>query len=247
VAATRARAALSSLLAWAIREGLAKDNAVIGTNRPAPPKSRDRVLTIAELGRIWKACRDDDYGRIIQLLMLTGQRRDEVGAMTWVEVDLDSGRWIIPAERTKNNRPHTIALSPLALSILGKTARREGNDRVFGKGVGGFSGWSKAKVALDGRISGARDRPVQTRPIPPWTVHDIRRSVATHMAEIGILPHVVEAILNHVSGHKAGIAGIYNRSKYEREAGAALAIWADQMNVFVDGGAPKVIPFASEH
>jgi hypothetical protein len=111
IAATRARAALSTLLAWAVREGLTKDNAVIGTNRPAEPRSRDRVLTSAELGEIWKACRGDDYGRIIQLLMLTGQRRDEVGAMTWSEIDIDRVTWRIPGERTKNKRPHTIALT----------------------------------------------------------------------------------------------------------------------------------------
>jgi integrase len=248
IAATRARAALSAMLAWAMREGLADENAVVGTNRPAEPKSRDRVLASAELAEIWAACHDDDYGRIIRLLMLTGQRRDEVGAMGWSEVDVDRSAWCIPAERTKNKRAHTIALPPLALSILEGTERRAGNDRVFGDGDNGFRGWSKAKAALDRRMIEARNstakkvrKSAADAPVAPWTVHDIRRSVATHMAELGVLPHVVEAVLNHVSGHKAGVAGVYNRSTYANEAKAALALWADHVRTIVEGGEHKVV------
>jgi integrase len=251
VAATRARAALSALLAWTVGQGLADVNAVIGTNRPAEPKSRDRVLTDAEIGEIWAACRDDDHGRILKLLALTGQRRDEVGAIAWSEIDTDSGIWCIPANRTKNKRQHVVALLPLALSIIAKAHRRAGNDRLFGKGAEGFGGWSKAKVALDERILKARREVTrrvrnpadEVKPIAPWTVHDLRRFVATRMAELGVLPHVIEATLNHVSGHKAGVAGIYNRSTYEREVRAALALWSDHLRAIVEDTERRVVVF----
>jgi integrase len=250
VAATRARAALSALLAWSVGQGLVDGNAVIGTNRPAESTSRDRVLTDAEIGEIWSACRDDDYGRIIKLLVLTGQRRDEVGAMAWSEIDTDRSLWRIPSSRTKNKRQHVVALPGLALSIIAKADRRTGIDRIFGKGPAGFGGWSKAKAALDGRIFKARQEAAGQRrgpaedmqPIAAWTVHDIRRSVATRMAELGVLPHVIEAVLNHVSGHKSGIAGVYNRATYEREVRGALVLWADYVRSIVEGSERKVVP-----
>jgi len=240
VAATRARAALSALFAWAVRDGIANENPVIGTNRPAEPRSRDRVLTDTELGKIWTSCRDDDYGRIVHLLMLTGQRRDEVGGMAWSELDLDLGTWRIPGSRTKNGRAHAIVLPHVAMAIVEKIARRADNDRLFGKGNGGFGGWSKAKAALDSRILEALK---PAKPMAPWTVHDIRRSVATHMADkLGVQPHIVEAALNHVSGHKAGVAGVYNRATYERDVTAALALWADHVRAIVEGVERKLVP-----
>jgi integrase len=235
IAATRARAALSAMLAWAMREGLTEQNVVIGTNRPAEPRTRARVLSTAELASIWNACRDDDYGRIIRLLILTGQRRNEVGGMAWSELDFDQGTWRIPGDRTKNKRQHTIALPPMALAILRSTERHDDDARVFGRRDAGFGGWSKAKAALDRRM---------TKPVVPWTVHDIRRSVATHMAELGVLPHVIEALLNHISGHKGGVAGVYNRAVYERETHAALALWADHIRSVIGGGERKIVPFA---
>jgi integrase len=185
---------------WAIREGYELPaNPVAGSNRPAEPESRARVLTNEELRKVWLACGDDDFGRIIRLLALTGQRREEVGGMEWTEIAGDI--WTIPAARTKNRRAHTLPLLPAALALL-----PEPNGRlwVFGVGARGFSGWSAAKRALDSRAQLAE----------PFRIHDIRRSVATGLAELGVLPHVIEAVLNHVSGHRAGVAGIYNRATY---------------------------------
>jgi integrase len=126
---------------------------------------------------------------------------------------------------------------------------RERDDHLFGDGGTGFQGWSKAKAALDRRILAARKRAAELARKPandtmaesPWTLHDIRRTVATGMAELGVQPHVVESLLNHVSGHKAGVAGTYNRAIYEREVRAALAMWADHLRAIVDGGARKVV------
>jgi len=246
IAAARARAALSTLFTWAVGEGYVDQNAVIGTHRPdEETASRDRVLSDSELIEVWHACRDDDYGRIIRLLMLTGQRRDEVGAMAWSELDRDLATWSIPETRTKNKRPHMITLPPLAWSIIEKVERRNDVGCLFGRGDNGFRGWSKCKSALDARISEARKRAAkkarEVMPMAPWVVHDLRRTVATRMADLGVLPHVIEALINHVSGHKGGVAGIYNRSSYQREVGVALALWADHVRSLVQGSARKVV------
>lgn len=221
IASNRARAALSALFAWAVAVGLAESNSVVGTMRVASEVSREHVILGDELAAIWRACRDDDYGRIVRLLILTGQRRDEVGDMKWSELDLDRGIWAIPRERTKNGFPHEVPLCGVALEILQSIPRRVGRDFVFGEGQGGFSGWSKSKTRLDTRIAKAG------AVVRPWRLHDLRRTTATRIAEMGILPHVVEAILNHVSGHKAGVAGIYNRATYAKEKREALNRWED--------------------
>ena len=250
VAAARARIALSGIFAWAMREGIVDANPVIGTNKPPEPPSRDRVLTDAELAEIWAACQDNDYGRIVKLALLTGGRREEIGGLTWQEIDIGRAELNLPPERTKNGRPHIIPLSPMALSVVSATPRREGREYLFGEGAGAFSGWSKSKAAMDRRILEARRANAKkahkssgdTKPMPAWRLHDLRRTVATRMADLGIQPHVIEAILNHVSGSKAGVAGVYNRSLYAAEKRAALEVWADHVQAVLNGHGQKAIP-----
>jgi integrase len=242
VTANRARAALSAMFGWAMREGIVEQNPVIATNKAVEEMSRDRVLTDTELAEIWAASRDDDYGRITRLLMLTAQRREEVGAMLWSELDLDREVWVLSGERTKNKRPHVVPLAPLAISILNAVPRRERN-RVFGEGEDGFYGWSWAKERLDHRINQARAGEGNLNPITAWRLHDLRRTAATVMADkLGVQPHIVEALLNHVSGHKAGVAGVYNRAGYEREVRAALLVWADHLESIIHGAERKIVP-----
>jgi len=214
-----------------MREGLCEANPVIGTNDPRTGRrSRDRVLDAAEIRSIWNACRDDDFGRIIKLLFLTGCRREEIGGLKWSEINMETGKLTIPGSRTKNHRELALTLPPLALEIVGSIPRREGRDWVFGYSGRAFSAWSYCKIALDARAG-----------IAPWRLHDIRRSVATHMAELGVQPHIIEAVINHVSGHKAGVAGIYNRASYEREIRSALALWADHLQAIITGEPQKVV------
>jgi len=219
-ASNRARAALSALFTWAMKAGIVEENPVVGAVKIADEVSRDHVVTDEELAAIWKACREDDHGRIVRLLILTGQRRDEVGDMRWSELDLDRALWTIPRERTKNGLTHEVPLSPLAVEIVRSTPRREGREFVFGEGQGGFSGWSKSKTRLVSRIEKAGAQ------VRAWRLHDLRRTAATRMADLGVLPHVVEAVINHISGHKAGVAGIYNRATYGAEKREALESWA---------------------
>jgi integrase len=234
IVAARARAALSAFFAWSMREGLCEQNPCIGTNRPKENPARDRVLSDSELAAIWRACGDDDHGRIVRLLILTGCRRAEIGGLAWSEID-DAGTWTLPKARSKNGRPHALPLPLMALRIVESVPRMVGRDQLFGmRSPNGFSAWDLRKGELDAR-SGVAD----------WTHHDLRRTVATRMADLGILPHVIEQILNHVSGHKGGIAGVYNRSSYEREVRAALAMWEDHIRVLVEGGVQKIIAFTS--
>ena len=224
-AANRARTALGSLYAWAIAEGLADANPVVGTRKAVDEIARDRVLTDEELRLVWRHAGGGDYGAIICLLILTGQRREEVAAMTWEELDLEGVTWRIASDRTKNARMHEVPLASQAMAILSGVEQREGRALVFGSRHGPFSGWSKAKTSLDARMSAALEGAAAT----PWRLHDIRRTVATRMADLGVLPHVIEAVLNHISGHKAGVAGVYNRSSYAAEKRAALELWAEHV------------------
>ena len=233
-AAVRSRAILSALFSWARGEGyLDGDNPVEGTNIPAPTVTRDRVLSAAELAAVWNNCGNDTYGNIVKLLILTGARREEIGGLRWDE--LVDGVWTLPASRSKNHRELVLTLPLLAQSILQAVPRRDDTDCVFGNGSRGFNGWHKAKEALDRRCR-----------IAPWRLHDIRRSVATGVADIGIQPHIIEAVLNHVSGHKADVAGVYNRSSYQREVKNALAIWADHVASIVSCGERKILQFPAE-
>ncbi len=239
-AANRARASLSALFSWAIGEGLCDANPVVGTNRPTEEIRRERVLTDPELGAVWGAAGIGDYAAIVRLLILTGQRREEVGGMPWSEIDTERARWRIGAERTKNGLAHEVPLSAPALGVLRGLELREGRDLVFGAGDGPFQGWSNAKGALDARVSAALGHTPA-----PWRLHDIRRTVATRMADLGVQPHVIEAVINHISGHKAGVAGVYNRASYAGEKRRALDLWAEHVAALVEGRASKVVSLAA--
>jgi integrase len=243
--ASAARRAISAFFAWAVAEGLLGRhpiNPVIGTRRPPALKPRDRVLSDSELVALWKTTEDDpresavwrDYCRIVRLLLLLGARASEIGGMPWNELDLSTGIWTLAAERSKNHSAHVLLLPPLAREILTAVQRSEGGC-VFGPPRLGFKRWAQMKSELDRRLG---DK------VAAWRVHDLRRSAATGMADLGVLPHVVEALLNHRSGHRSGVAGIYNRARYDRESAAALTRWGEHLIALVEGRSSKgkIIP-----
>jgi integrase len=228
--ARKARAALSAMFVWAMKSGLVTANPAIGTPAPAAAPGRERVLSDDELARIWRACDDDDHGRIVKLLVLTGARRSEIGGIAWSELDLERGVWTLATARSKNHRPHALPIMPMMRHILDAVPHMVGRDQLFGARGAGFQTWSANKQRLDA-ASGVND----------WVVHDIRRSLATRMADLGVAPHIIEQILNHQSGYKRGPAGTYNRSIYEREVRAALALWSDHVRSIVDDGRRKIV------
>jgi integrase len=259
VTANRLRTSLSTFFAWLIQRGRAPANPVINVEKN-PEMSRDRVLAPTELRLIWNALGDDQYGAILKLLALTGQRASEIAGLRWTEIHDD--QIILPPERTKNGRPHVVPLSPIAMQIIEAQGGDNGRDLIFGRGEGGFSGWSKSKERLDLRITEANGG----KPIPPWVPHDLRRTLATYLggglpehqlkklppkdrdaaSGLGIEPHVVEAVLNHVSGTKAGIVGVYQRGTYPREKKAALDLWADRLLAIVEGRKSNVTALRRE-
>jgi integrase len=158
--ARQARDALSALFVWAMEEGLAENNPVIGTRKPTLNAPRTRVLTDAELVAIWRNCRDDDYGRIVRLLILLGNRRQEVGGMCWSELVLegfgDARYWTLPEERSKNHVSIVVPLSPLATTIIRSVPRRGDRDHLFGvrsKYQNGYRGWAEVKPRFDKRLA----------------------------------------------------------------------------------------------
>jgi integrase len=226
--AARARANLSAMYTRALGEALCDVNPVIGTNDPADDlKARDRVLSDAELRLVWDAAGDDDFGRITKLLILLGARRQEIGFAKWSDIDFDSGVLTIPAEVAKNGHTLELPLPSMALEILNSTPRR--GDHVFGAKGTGFTGWSVATAAFRQRI---------TKPMAPFRLHDLRRSMRTGLGRIGVRPDVSELLINHVKG---GVQAVYDRYSYEGEKRAALARWADHVLAVVEGRAAKVI------
>jgi integrase len=241
-AANRVRASLSAFFAWCMTQGLIDSNPVIGTNIEPEADARDRVLTDAELIAIWRAAGDDHHGSVIKLLMLTAQRRDEIAGLAHSEIDCDAATVTLPPPRTKNRRQHVVPLSAPALAILEAQPLRNNadgtpRDLLFGFGGEFFSDWSHSKHKLEARINDGR-----SEPLPHWTLHDLRRTAATRMADLGVQPHIIEAVLNHISGHKAGVAGIYNRSTYEPEKRKALDLWAGHLIDIVERGTSTIVP-----
>ncbi len=231
----RARAALSSLFTWAMKQGQATHNPVIGTENPITA-SRDRVLSDVEIAEIWRACGDDDFGKVIRLLILTGCRREEIGGLRWGEINRDAGTITLPSERVKNRHAHVLPIAPMAMQIIRSIQERVGRVHLFGdRSAAGFNAWSAHMRELGKRLHHG---------IAPWKLHDLRRSLASWLADHGdVEPHIIEAILNHYSGHRSGVAGVYNRAKYSRQIRAALALWADHLSVLVEGGERKIVAF----
>ncbi len=147
----------------------------------------------------------------------------------WPEINKVAATWSIAPTRTKNGLPHVVPLSSTAIELLATQRVLDGRELVFGSRDGPFQGWSNAKAALDLRITATNGG----TPIKPWRLHDLRRTVATRLGDLGTLPHVVEAVLNHVSGHRAGVAGIYNRAVYSAEKREALELWSAHVEKLV--------------
>jgi integrase len=211
---------------WAVKRGALFANPFL--NLPvAPAPRRERTLADDELAAILRATDGSGpFNGIVRLLVLTGQRREEAAGMTWAELSDDLSTWTIPASRAKNGATHIVPLSAPAQDLL-RAAPRLG-ELVFPGLRGPFNGFSKAKAALDAK-SGMTN----------WRLHDLRRTAATGLQRLGVRLEVTEQVLNHVSGSRAGIVGIYQRHDFANEKRAALEAWGEHVEAIVEGRTPE--------
>jgi integrase len=219
IMANRVLAAVRKFFNWCIGRGILEVSPCSGITAPAREQARHRVLSDEELALALQAARQIGFpfGSIVEVLTLTGQRRDEVGRTGWEHLDLRRKIWVIPGEHAKNGKPHLVQLSRPVLSLL-DTVPKTGELVFSSDGETVFQGYSKAKTRLDG-LSGVKD----------WTLHDLRRTVVSGMARLGVAPHVADKILNHQSGTISGVAAVYQRHEFLKERERALQLWGDHV------------------
>ena len=217
--ANRVLAYLRRLFNWAVEQDIIAVSPAERIKAPTAERSRDRTLSAAELAAVWRATASlgAPFDACFQLLILTGQRRNELAGAQWTEFDLQRGEWTIPASRAKNGSTHLVHLSPAAITILTGISKHHGSPYVFTTtGITPISGFSKIKGKLD-LASG----------VSGWTIHDLRRTFATiGTGELGIDPVVMDKILNHRAGVVTGVAAVYQRHKYMDQRRAAMMQWA---------------------
>jgi len=220
--ANRAHSIARKLFGWAVEQEIIEVSPFVGLRAPAEESSRDRTLTDAELRVVWQAAGQMGvYGSLVQLLILTGQRRGEITGLTWSEVDLDKRLISLPRERVKNDHAHEIPLSPQAVDLI-EALPRKSERYVLSLRGGPIGGFGKLKARLD-KACGVTD----------WVLHDLRRTAASGMARLGVGLPVIEKVLNHVSGSFAGVVGIYQRHDFTGEKRAALEKWAAHVESIV--------------
>lgn len=251
VLANRVRAHVNTLFTWAQGRGIVSMNPVDGVRPPAVETPRDRVLSDAEVALFWRACDaiGHPFGPLFRFLLLTGQRLREAAEMPVAE--LRGEEWHLAKERSKNGDAHVIPLSPEARAVLDalpRIADEDGKVRwIFTtNGNTPVSGFTRAKDRLDremGRLARAGAGEAEPVEIPAFVIHDLRRTAATKMANLGFPPHVVEAALNHKSGTRRGIASVYNKSRYAEEVRAALEAWGRRVAAIASGKSENVVPF----
>jgi integrase len=233
---SRARAILSCLsrmFRWLVQHRRAETNPCAGVHRPEAPKARERVLINDEIKAFWLAtdALAKPFAAVLRLLLLSGCRLKEIAALRWEELSADGTQINLPGTRTKNHRPHVVPLAPLAQTIIAETTRIADCPYVFTTN-------GKAPVAIGSKIKNKLDAEMD---LPAWRIHDLRRTAVTGMAELGIRPDVIELCVNHVSGTRGGIAGVYNRSELLPERRLALERWAVQVQGIVSGEPAKVV------
>lgn len=237
-------AVLRRMFSWAVEQEDIDRSPIEGMKPPPLPPSRDRVLSDDDLALVWRGTEELGYpfGPLLRLLVLTGARREEVAAMEWSELDRTAGTWSLPASRSKNAQAAENALSEAAVAVLDGLAQRIGlsgrwprQGFVFSTtGETSVSGYSRAKRRLD-KIIVELASESELAPPEPWRLHDLRRTLATGLQRLGVRLEVTEAVLNHVSGSRSGIVGIYQRHNWKDEKRAALEAWATHVDRVLTG------------
>jgi len=208
-----------------------KHSPVQGVDAPPPPKPRNRYLSTEELRCALKTSYQltGHYGPAFRLMILTGQRRGEVIGLDWSELQREGSRWDLPTERSKNGRPHLVPLSKQAIALLDAVACGKdwpSHGSVFLSSYGTrLSAFSKVKEKWDAMIFRRMRSAEESAVLAPWWIHDIRRTVATGMQALQIRTEIIESVLNHLSGTKSGIVGVYQCYPYQEEKRQAMKQW----------------------
>ena len=224
-AANKTLKSIKTFLRWCVGRAILDQSPAEGVPLPAKLVARDRVLSDEELVRIILAARTmgDPYGGIVELLALTGQRREEVARMHWDEIDSLRRTWTIPKSRTKNAKGHVVHLSTPSMAVLNRMRRQD--LLVFSMNGGKpFRVFSRAKRQLD-ELSG----------VTGWRLHDLRRTCVSGMARLGVAPHVADKVLNHQTGTISGVAAVYQRHDFLAERKDALERWGRHVDQLVGG------------
>jgi len=240
---------------WAVDEGDLTASPITGMKAPKAVPARKRVLNREELICAWLAAGElaDIWTAYFRVLILTLQRREEVAGVDWAEIELDAAMWELPDNRAKNDEAHRIPLSALTVAELKRLGPKPKGLVFTTTGDTPVSGFSKVKKALDAKMleimrerAAKRGEESEEVELVPWRIHDLRRTGATNMQALGVPVEVTEAVLNHVSGTRAGIAGVYNRYRYDPEKRKALDTWAAHLQNLIEGLEPtiNVVPFA---
>jgi integrase len=246
VMANRNLAAVRKFFNWCVARDIIHVSPCTLIDPPAPEHSRDRILADDELRLVWNAADVDGwpFGPLVKMLLLTGQRLSEIGGMRWDELDLKAKLWTLPAERVKNGERHEVPLSDAAIAIIGALPRIKTTEGFIftTRRDAAVSGFSRAKSRLDAAIAVASTDQGQAPPAH-WTFHDLRRTMASGMARLGIQLPVIEKVLNHTSGTFRGIVGVYQRHSFSEEKRVALVAWAGFIDSVISGKPPaNVVP-----
>jgi integrase len=235
VAANRVAAQFRKLCNWAVSRGLIASNPFTGITAPTQEKERERVLSDEEIRLVWEAFERVGwpFGPMGKLLLMTGGRLREVAGMRWSELDIENKTWTLPPARSKNRRELTLPLSAQALTIIESLPRIAGDFVFTTTSKTPVSGFSKAKWQIDTASTQLNDGAA----LKPWTFHDLRRTTATGLQKLGVRLEVTEAVLNHVSGSRAGVVGVYQLHDWADEKRAALDAWARRLDATVSGEA----------
>lgn len=219
IQANRTLAMLSGFFNWAVREDILAVSPCNGIVPPGVERARDRALDDSELAAVWQAAQElgEPFAGVLHMLILTGARLNEIGRMTWQEIDFDRKVWTLPASRAKNGRALALPLSDQALAIL--ESQPHDSEFVFAVDGRPISNWSRPKRRLD-ELAGLASA---------FVIHDLRRSAVTGLAALGVALPVIEKIANHASGSFRGIVSTYQRYSFEPEMRAALQLWADHV------------------
>jgi integrase len=219
-AANKLTKVLKALLRWCVGRGILERSPADGISLPFKETARDRTLTDVELAAVLNVAREigGPFGGIVEMLALTGQRREEVARMTWAEVDVRTRVWALAASRTKNNKAHLVHLSRPAVALL-QSLPRNGPYVFSFEGAVPFQNFAVMKRRLDA-LSG----------VLGWRLHDLRRTVVSGMAALGVAPHVADRILNHVGGTISGVAAVYQRHEFMAERKQALEHWGEHVS-----------------